>query len=92
MIRPRLGVWPRTDRLKATLTRAGLRRDCLRIAHQTGVDPDALLRGAEELVNRARAAGAITWEQINAFAAAELGVNLADLQAERERFAAMTAR
>ncbi len=92
MIRPRLGVWTRTGRLEATLTRAGLRRDCLRIARQTGIDPDALLREAEALVSRARAAGAITREQINAFAAAELGVNLADLQAERERVAAMTAR
>jgi len=89
VIRPRLGVWTRTERLEATLTRAGLRRDCARIAHQTGVDPDAVLREAEALVSRARAAGAITWAQITAFAAAELGVDPGDLQADVDQVAAL---
>jgi hypothetical protein len=85
--RPRLGVWTRTDRLEAALTRAALRRDCQRIAHVTGVDPEELLREAEALVGRARAAGAITWEQINAFAGAELGVDPAALQADVDQVA-----
>jgi hypothetical protein len=62
VIRSRVGLWTRTDCLEATLTRAGLRRDCARIAHLTGVDPDALLRDAEALMSRAQAAGAIAWE------------------------------
>jgi len=85
--RPRTGMWTRTDRLETSLTRAGLRRDCLRIAQVTGVDPEALIRDAELLVGRARAAGAITWDQINAFAAAELGVDPAALQADVDQVA-----
>lgn len=89
MSRPRTGVWTRTERLEATLTRAELRRDCARIAHLTGVDPGALLREAEALVARARAAGAITWEQINAVAAVELGVDPAALQADVDAVAVL---
>ncbi len=88
----RVNVWARTDRVEARLERATLDRNATRIALATGADPEALIREAEALVARARAAGARTWEEINAFAAEELGIDPSELQAERERVAAMTAQ
>ncbi len=85
-------VWTRTDRVEARLERAALRRDATRIALTTGVDPEALIREAEALVGRARAAGAVTWEQINAYVATELGIDPDELRAEAERVAARRAR
>ncbi len=91
MKRP-VNVWVRTDRVEARLERASLRQDATRIALTTGVDPDTLVREAEALVSRARASGARTWEEINAHAAKELGIDPSELQAETERVAAMRAR
>ncbi len=84
-------VWVRTNRVAAQLARASLRRNATRIAQQMGVVPETLIREAEALVGRARAAGAVTREQITAYAARELGIDLSDLQAETERVAAMGA-
>ncbi len=86
-----VNVWTRTDRVEARLERATLRRNATRIALATGADPEALIREAEALVARTRAAGARTWEEINAYAARELGIHPSELQAERARVAAMTA-
>ncbi len=86
-----VNVWVRTDRVEARMERASLRRDATRIALTTGVDPDTLIREAEALVSRARAAGAVTREQINAYAAQELGIDPDALRAETERLAAMRA-
>jgi hypothetical protein len=90
-VRRQGNVWVRTDRVEARLERAALRRDATRIARLTGVDPEALIREAEALVGRARAAGAVTWEQINAYVAAELGIDPEELRVEAERVAAMRA-
>jgi len=91
-VKRQVNVWVRTDRVEARLERATLRRDATRISLATGVDPDTLIREAESLVGRARAAGAITREQINAYAAAELGIDPDELRAETARVAAMRAR
>jgi hypothetical protein len=90
-VKGRVNVWVRTDRVQANLERASLRRDATRIAQQMGVVPETLIREAEALVGRARAAGAVTREQINAFAAEELGIDPDELRAETERVAAMRA-
>ncbi len=90
-----VNVWLRTDRVEARLERASPRRDATQVAHATGVDPHTLIReteAAEALVARARAAGAITREQITAYAAQELGIDPDELRAETERLAAMRAR
>ena len=86
-----VNVWVRTDRVEEKLERASLRRDATRIALTTGADPEALIRAAEALVARARAAGARTWDEINAYAARELGIDPDELRAETERLAAMRA-
>ncbi len=88
----RVNVWVRTDRVEAKLERTSLRRDATRIALATGADPEALIREAEALVARARAAGARTWDEINAYAAHDLGIDPIELQAETARVAAMRAR
>jgi hypothetical protein len=85
-------VWLRTDRVEAKLERLTLHRNATRIAQQMGVVPETLIREAEALVGRARAAGAVTREQINAFTAEELGIDPDELRAETERLAAMRAR
>ncbi len=85
-------VWVRTDRVEARLEEAARRRDARRIAGQVGVNPDTLVRDAQMLVGRARAAGASTWKQITAWTAAELGIDADALRAETERLAAMRAR
>jgi hypothetical protein len=90
-VKRQVNVWVRTDRVEARMERASLRRDATRIALATGADPEALIREAEALVARARAAGAITREQINAYAAQELGIDPDELRAETERLAAMRA-
>ena len=87
-----VNVWVRTDRVEARMERATLHRNATRNALATGTDPEALIREAEALVARARASGARTWEEINAFAAEDLGIDPSDLQAETERVAAMKAR
>jgi hypothetical protein len=91
-VKRQVNVWVRTDRVEARMERTSLRRDATRIALATGADPEALIREAEALVSRARAAGAITWEQINAHAARELGINPDKLQEQTERIAAMRVR
>jgi hypothetical protein len=90
-VKGRVNVWVRTDRVEAKLERTSLRRDATRIALTTGGDPEALIREAEALVARARAAGARTREEINAYTAQELGIDPDELQAETERVAAMRA-
>jgi hypothetical protein len=90
-VKRQVNVWVRTDRVEARMERASLRRDATRIALATGADPEALIREAEALVNRARAAGAITREQITAYAAQELGIDPDALRAETARVAAMRA-
>ncbi len=86
-----VNVWVRTDRVEARLERASLHRSATRIAQQMGGDPETLIRAAEALVARARAAGARTWDEINAYAAHDLGIDPDELQAETERVAAMRA-
>ncbi len=87
-----VNVWIRTDRVGARLERASSRRDATRMAHAMGVDPEALIRDAEALVGRARAAGAVTREEINAYVAHELNIDPDELRTETERLAAMRAR
>jgi hypothetical protein len=91
-VKRQVNVWVRTDRVEEKLERATLHRDATRIAQQMGVVPETLICEAEALVGRARAAGAVTREQINAFVAEELGIDPDELRAETERLAAMRAR
>jgi hypothetical protein len=91
-VRRPVNVWVRADRVEAQLERASLHRDATRIAGQLGVDSDTLVRDAQMLVTRARAAGASTWEQIIAWTATELGIDVDALRAETERLAAMRVR
>ncbi len=91
-MRRQVNVWTRTDRVEARLERAARRREARRIAGPMGGDPDTLVRDAQMLVGRARAAGASTWEQITAWTAADLGIDVDALRAETERVAAMRVR
>ena len=76
------GVWRRTERVLAGLERRLLRREVAWAAAEAGVDPEALLHEAEALIARARAAGARTTAEVDAFCAGELGLDPAAWAAE----------
>ena len=84
------GVWTRAGRLQMPLERRALRREAELVAAEAGVDPGELLAEAEALLGRARAAGARTAAEVDAFCAGELGLDpaawaaeLAELKARR---------
>jgi sirohydrochlorin ferrochelatase len=95
-VRHGLSVWTRTGRLEASLQQvawrravavqdAELREVVARVAAETGADPGELLAEAQALVERARAAGARTQAEVDAFALGELGMTEEELRAEVAR-------
>lgn len=84
-MRGQASVWSRTKRLEATQYRARLRLYAAHLATDLDITGEQLLTETEELTARAQAAGAMSPRQVVAFAAAEVGLDPAELWAEAQR-------
>jgi hypothetical protein len=95
-VRGGASVWARTERVEARVQDIALRREeavqdaelreaVARVAVETGVDPTDLLAEAQALVARARAAGARTQAEVDAFAATEVGLTAQQMGPEVAR-------
>ena len=87
-MRGRPSVWARARRLEALGGRRDLRGEAARLAAELGIGADELWVESEALAVRCRAAGAATLAEVAEVAAAEAGLDPAEVRVEAGRILA----